>query len=94
MSFYILNPNLTKQKQGDTMKKFKSMLFLATLIATAATTTLATDGQIPIGGRPGLDPNKTTATTIATTNTPNNENPIEVSNYLWAFFNAINQFKF
>ena len=76
------------------MNKIKSMLLLATFVAITATTTLAADGQIPIGGRPESEPDKTTASTIITATEPSNEIPFEISNYLWTFVNTINQFKF
>jgi hypothetical protein len=76
------------------MKKIKSTLFVALFVAVTATSTLAADGQIPIGGRPGFEPNKTTTATINTLNEPNDEIAFEISNYLWTFVSFINQFKF
>ena len=74
------------------MNKIKSMLFLATLVATAATTTLAADGQIPIGGRPGYEPTKTTTETVTTINEPKSENSVEISDYLWTIISIIGRF--
>jgi len=88
------NSNLTKQKQGDTMNKIKSTLFLAIFIAITATTTLAADGQIPIGGRTASEIDKTTTATIITATEPNNETPFEISDYLWTFASIVGQLKF
>ncbi len=75
------------------MNKIKSTLFLAIFVAITATTTLA-DGQIPIGGRPSSEPNKTTTAIIITANDPKNEISSEISDYLWTFASIIRQFKF
>lgn len=73
------------------MKKFKSMLLSATLVAAAATTTLA-DGQIPIGGRPGSEPAKTNTGTVITANDPKSDVSIEISDYLWTIIRVIGRF--
>ncbi len=76
------------------MNKIKSTLFLAIFIAITATTTLAADGHIVIGGRPDSEPTKTTTAITVTATEPKNEIPFEISNYLWTFVSVINQFKF
>jgi hypothetical protein len=70
------------------------MLFLLLVVATTTITTLGTDGQIPIGGRPESGSTKTITATIVTATEPNNEIPFEISDYLLAFISVINQFKF
>lgn len=75
------------------MKNIKLALILALVVATTATSAFA-DGQIPIGGRPSFESNKTTASAINTVIEAENEAPLEISNYLWAFANIIRQFKF
>ncbi len=76
------------------MNKIKSTLFLVLVVATTTITTLAADGQIPIGGRPISEPNKTTASVINTVTEPNNEISFEISDYLWTFAGIIGQLKF
>ncbi|MDQ3750880.1 MAG: hypothetical protein M3367_17955 [Acidobacteriota bacterium] len=76
------------------MNKIKSTLFLAIFVAITAATTLAGDGQIPIGGRPGSETNKTTTAIIITATEPNDEISSEISDYLWTFASIIGQLKF
>ncbi len=75
------------------MKNIKLTLFLALVVATTATSALA-DGQIPIMGRPGYEPNKTTASAINTVTESENEISSEITNYLWTFATILRQFKF
>jgi hypothetical protein len=76
------------------MNKIKSTLFLAIFVAITATTTLAADGHIVIGGRPTSEPIKTTTATIVTATEPKSEISSEISDYLWTFASIFRQFKF
>jgi len=76
------------------MNKIKTMLFLVLVVAISTVTTLATDGQIPIGGSPVSEPTKTTVSTINMATEPNNEISFEISDYLLTFANIIKQLKF
>jgi len=76
------------------MKKIKSMLFLALVLAITATSVFATDGQIPIMGRAASEANKTTASIITTTIEPENEISSEISDYLLTLASIVSQFKF
>lgn len=75
------------------MKNIKLTLFLALVIATTATSAFA-DGQIPIMGRPGYEPNKTTASVINSVSESENEISSEITNYLWTFATILRQLKF
>jgi len=70
------------------------MLFLLLVVATTTITTLGTDGQIPIGGRPESDSTKTITATIVTATEPNNEISSEISDYLLTLAGIIGQLKF
>ncbi|MDQ3750879.1 MAG: hypothetical protein M3367_17950 [Acidobacteriota bacterium] len=76
------------------MNKIKLVLFLTLFVTTTATSAFAGDGQIPIGGRPGSEPNKTTTAIIITATEPNDEISSEISDYLWTFASIIGQLKF
>ena len=76
------------------MNKIKSTLFLAIFVAITATTTLAADGHIVIGGRPTSEPTKTTTAITVNATEPKNEIPFEISNYLWTLASIIGQLKF
>ena len=76
------------------MNKIKSTLFTAIFIAITAVTTLATNGHIPIAGRPVLESDEATAATSNVTIEPKNEVLFEITNYLWTFADIIEQLKF
>ena len=76
------------------MNKIKSTLFLAIFVAITATSTLAADGHIVIGGRPAPEPDETTTAIIVAANEPSNEIPFEISKYLWTLVSNIKEFNF
>jgi hypothetical protein len=76
------------------MNKIKSTLFTAIFIAITAITTLATNGHIPIAGRPVFESDETTAAVSNAAIEPKNEIAFEISNYLWTFADIIEQLKF
>jgi Skp family chaperone for outer membrane proteins len=69
------------------MKKLKLTLFLALVIATSVTFANATDGQIPIGGKPIIENVKTTtAPSLDSVITKNDEElSSQIKNYLQTF---------
>jgi hypothetical protein len=69
------------------MKKIKSTLFLALVIAVSTTFANA-EGQIPIGGKPAVETVKTTtAPSLDSVDTKNDEElSSQIKNYLQTFF--------
>lgn len=75
------------------MRKFKSGLFLALVLAITTTSVFA-DGQVPIVGRSVSETNKSTAPIINTATETGNEVSSELSDYLWTLAGIIGQIKF
>jgi len=77
------------------MKKFKSALFLAFVLAITTTSSLAqAPGQIPIMGRTGSQAVKTTDSATNTVIEPKTEISSEISDYFWTIISIVAYVKF